>query len=86
MKKIEIDAARLKLLRAEHKISADGLATLIGSNSVQMWRLESGKHTTSIDFLKRLVPVFGVKDVASLITNDTQRAVFMASTKSPKAA
>lgn len=86
MKKIEIDSEGLKRLRAEHRISAYGLASLIGSNSVQMWRLESGKHTTSIEFLKRLIPVFGVKSVASLITNETQRAVFLASAKKSKAA
>lgn len=76
MYKVEIDSQGLKKLRAEHGISAQGLATLIGSSGYQIWRLECGRFTTSTEFLSRLIPVFGSEAVAKLIRKDAQRDVF----------
>lgn len=78
MYKIEIDSPKFKQLIADSGLSANGLAKLINSNTVQMWRLTCGRYTTSTAFLYRLVPVFGLKQVADLITNPTQRSAFLA--------
>jgi transcriptional regulator with XRE-family HTH domain len=74
---IKISPEKFKSLRAEKGISAYRLARVIGSNSVQMWRLDSGKHTTSTAFLQRLVPVFGTDAVAELIVDEGQREAFV---------
>jgi predicted transcriptional regulator len=76
MNEIVISPDGFKQLRADKGISGYRLAQLIESSSVQMWRLDSGRYTTSIRFLQRMIPVFGEEAVANLIVDDEQRERF----------
>ncbi|GAA3443266.1 helix-turn-helix transcriptional regulator [Planomonospora venezuelensis] len=77
MKNIKVSPERFKQIRVEKGVSAYALARMIGSSSAQMWRIDSGRFTTSTLFLQRLVPVFGEEAVASLLVDDDQREHFL---------
>lgn len=77
MNGIQIRGAGLRALRHQKRLSGAGLGQQVGRTNVQVYRVEKGSPT-SLEFLDRLVPLFGADAVASLINDDEQRATFLA--------
>jgi transcriptional regulator with XRE-family HTH domain len=77
MNKIRVDPDRFKAMLAENGITKYALARKLGSTDYQLWRLMSGKHTTSFRYLARLVPVLGLEAVAGIIADQEQREAFI---------
>jgi predicted transcriptional regulator len=76
MRQIQVSPERFKKLRENRGLSARALARLLDTSTQQIWRLDSGRFT-SINFLMRLVPVFGEDAVADTIVDQGQRARFV---------
>jgi len=74
---IRIRGAGLRTLRHQKRLSGAALGSQTDRTVTQIYRVEGGSPT-SLEFLDKLVPVFGVERVADLIENDDQRGTFLA--------
>jgi len=77
MNGIKVSPERFDALLRKGGITRYRLAGMIGSHPYQLWRLRSGKHTTSFRYLARLIPVFGLLPVADIIDDEDQRMAFL---------
>jgi len=77
MNGIKVSPERFDALLRKGGITRYRLAGMIGSHPYQLWRLRSGKHTTSFRYLARLIPVFGLLPVADIIDDEAQRMAFL---------
>ncbi|MEV6155413.1 helix-turn-helix transcriptional regulator [Nonomuraea sp. NPDC052129] len=77
MRRVKVSPERFKEIRDEKGITAYALARLIDSSPSHMWRLTSGRYTTSYRFLDRMVPVLGLSGVADIIADEGQREAFV---------
>lgn len=82
MNGIAIRGPQLRALRHQKRLSGAGLGAQIGRTTVQVYRVEKGLNT-SLQFLDRLVPLFGTEAVAGLIVSAEQREIFTAAHKVP---
>lgn len=78
MKSIAIDGPRLRRLRHGKRLSGDALAKQIGRTRDQVYHVEQGRSRASMELLDSLSEIFGESAVAELITNDDDRAAFLA--------
>lgn len=60
----------------EKGITRYGLAQLIGSTPYQLLRVSKGENT-SLKFLVRLVPIFGVEAIAGIIADHRNAEAFV---------
>lgn len=75
---IRIRGERLRVLRHQKRLTGASLGAQVERTETQIYRVESGTSATSLKTLDRLADVFGVEQVAGLILDDDQRAIFLA--------
>lgn len=74
---IRIRGASLRALRHQKRLTGAALGSQTDRTETQIYRVEGG-NPTSLEFLDRLVPIFGADAVAALITDNEQRETFLA--------
>jgi len=74
---IQIRGAGLRALRHQKRLTGAKLGAQTHRTVTQVYRVENGSPT-SLEFLDRLVPIFGTDAVADLIEDNQERDTFLA--------
>lgn len=80
MNGVQIRGDSLDRLCRVKRLTGASLGATIKTSARHIYRLKSGQPT-SLRLLDRMVPVFGVAQVAALIVDDEQREIFLAAHK-----
>lgn len=76
---VAIHGELIPALRLSHpdRLTAAALAERTDRTARQISRIETGRSTTTYEFLDKLSAVLGVEKVADLIVDDRHRGIFL---------